>query len=124
MTRVLVVEDNARNLKLVRDVLQGNGFETLEARNAEDGIALATALAPDIVLMDIQLPGVNGVDALKALRANPATAAIPVIAVTACVTTRDVERITAAGFDAFIAKPIRYASFLGAVRAVLAKAAT
>ena len=124
MSRVLIIEDNVRNLKLVRDSLQGNGYETLEASTAEAGIALALEQAPDLVLMDIQLPGMNGIDALKALRADSRTAAIPVVAVTASVTSRDVERITAAGFDGFIAKPIRYASFLAAVRAMLARAAT
>ena len=124
MSRVLIIEDNARNLKLVRDSLQGNGYETLEATTAEAGIALALAEPPDLVLMDIQLPGMSGIDALKSLRADPRTAAIPVVAVTASVTSRDVERITAAGFDGFIAKPIRYASFMGAVRAMLARAAT
>ena len=124
MSRVLIIEDNVRNLKLVRDSLQGSGYETLEASTAEAGIALALEQALDLVLMDIQLPGMNGIDALKALRADPRTASIPVVAVTASVTSRDVERITAAGFDGFIAKPIRYASFLAAVRAMLARAAT
>ena len=124
MSLVLIVEDNARNLKLVRDMLQGNGYRTLEAANAQSGIDLALANAPDLILMDIQLPGMNGIDALKALRGDPRTASIPVIAVTAAVTPRDVERITAAGFDGFMAKPIRYASFLGAVRAMLSRATT
>ena len=124
MSRVLIIEDNVRNLKLVRDSLQGNGYETLEASTAEAGIAMALEQGPDLVLMDIQLPGMNGIDALKALRADSRTAAIPVVAVTASVTSRDVERITAAGFDGFIAKPIRYSSFLAAVRAMLARAPT
>jgi CheY-like chemotaxis protein len=81
MSRILIVEDNERNLKLAREILQGNGFSTLEAREARAGIALAQEHVPDLILMDIQLPGMNGIEALKALRAEARTAAIPVIAV-------------------------------------------
>jgi len=122
MSRILIVEDNERNLKLAREILQGNGFSTLEAREARAGIALAQEHVPDLILMDIQLPGMNGIEALKALRAEARTAAIPVIAVTASVMTKDIGIITSAGFDGYVAKPIRYASFLAAVRAAVEKA--
>jgi two-component system cell cycle response regulator DivK len=82
MSLILIVEDNERNLKLVRDVLQVKGYATIEALTGEDGIKLALEKKPDLVLMDIHLPGMNGIEALSVLRANPATVAIPVIAVT------------------------------------------
>ena len=124
MSRILIIEDNDKNLKLVRDALQGNGYETLEAGTAEAGIALAISGNPDLVLMDIRLPGMNGIDALKVLRADERTAAIPVIAVTASVMSGDLGRIRDAGFDGFVAKPIRYASFLNAVRSVIERTGT
>ena len=119
MATILIVEDNAKNLKLVRDVLQVKGYATLEATSAEDGIRLATEKKPDLVLMDIQLPGMNGIDALRVLRGNADTAAIPVIAVTASVMQQDRNLITQAGFDAYIGKPINLKEFLEAVRAMI-----
>jgi two-component system cell cycle response regulator DivK len=119
MSLVLIVEDNDKNMKLVRDVLQVKGYQTLEAGSAEDGIALARAQKPDLVLMDIQLPGMNGIEALGVLRADPATASIPVIAVTASVMQQDRNLITQAGFDAYIAKPINLNEFLEAVRTMI-----
>jgi two-component system cell cycle response regulator DivK len=119
MSLILIVEDNEKNLKLVRDVLQVKGYATIEAGNAEDGIALASARRPDLVLMDIQLPGMNGIEALKVLRGNAATAGIPVIAVTASVMQQDRNLITEAGFDAYIGKPINLKEFLDTVRRVL-----
>jgi two-component system cell cycle response regulator DivK len=116
MSVILIVEDNEKNMKLVRDVLQVKGYQTLEAATAEDGIALAQAHSPDLVLMDIQLPGMNGIEALGVLRENPATAHIPVIAVTASVMQQDRKLITEAGFDAYIGKPINLKEFLQAVR--------
>jgi len=116
MSVILIVEDNEKNMKLVRDVLQVKGYQTLEAATAEDGIALAQAHSPDLVLMDIQLPGMNGIEALGVLRENPATAHIPVIAVTASVMQQDRKMITEAGFDAYIGKPINLKEFLQAVR--------
>jgi len=124
MSTILIVEDNDKNLKLVRDTLQGNGYETLEAGTAEAGIELAAAKHPDLVLMDIRLPGMNGIEALRVLRADPKTAGIPVIAVTASVMSGDLGRIRDAGFDGFVAKPIRYASFLNAVRSVIERTGT
>ena len=119
MSLVLIVEDNEKNMKLVRDVLQVKGYRTLEAGSAEDGIALARAHNPDLVLMDIQLPGMNGIEALGVLRADPSTAAIPVIAVTASVMQQDRNLITQAGFDAYIGKPINLKEFLEAVRTMI-----
>ena len=119
MNLILIVEDNEKNLKLVRDVLQVKGYETIEAGSAEDGIELARSRKPDLVLMDIQLPGMNGIDALRVLRADAATARIPVIAVTASVMQQDRNLITEAGFDGYIGKPINLKEFIDTVRAML-----
>ncbi len=121
MSLILIVEDNPRNMKLVRDVLQVKGYETIEATTAEDGLVAAAEHRPDLILMDIQLPGMNGIDARRALRANPVTAAIPVIAVTASVMQQDRKMITDAGFDGYIGKPINLVEFLDTVGAALAK---
>jgi two-component system cell cycle response regulator DivK len=119
MSLILIVEDNDKNLKLVRDVLQVKGFSTLEAGTAEDGIQLAREHKPDLILMDIHLPGISGIEALKVLRAEATTAGIPVIAVTASVMQQDRKQITEAGFDAYVGKPINLKEFLDAVRAAL-----
>jgi two-component system cell cycle response regulator DivK len=119
MSLILIIEDNEKNMKLVRDVLQVKGYQTLEAGSAEDGIVLARARRPDLVLMDIQLPGMNGIEALGVLRGDPTTSAIPVIAVTASVMQQDRNLITQAGFDAYIGKPINLKEFLEAVRAMI-----
>jgi two-component system, cell cycle response regulator DivK len=119
MSVVLIIEDNEKNLKLVRDILQVKGYSTLEAMTAEDGIRVATERVPDLVLMDIQLPGMNGIDALRVLRSNAATAKIPVIAVTASVMQQDRKLITDAGFDAYVGKPINLKEFVEAVRVAL-----
>jgi len=119
MSLILIVEDNEKNLKLVRDVFQVKGFSTLEAGTAEDGIELARERKPDLILMDIHLPGMSGIEALKVLRGEAATAAIPVIAVTASVMQQDRKQITEAGFDAYVGKPINLKEFLDAVRAAL-----
>ena len=119
MSVILIVEDNERNLKLVRDLLQVKGYATLEAVTGEEGVRLATEHKPDLVLMDIQLPGISGIDALRILRADPDTAAIPVIAVTASVMQQDRKMITEAGFDAYVGKPISMKEFLDAVKNVL-----
>jgi two-component system, cell cycle response regulator DivK len=113
---ILIVEDNERNMKLARDVLQAKGYRTLEALTGEEGVRLATQNVPDLVLMDIQLPGIDGVEAFRRLRADPRTAKIPVVALTASVTPTDRSHITAAGFDAFVAKPISLKEFLETVR--------
>jgi len=119
MSLILIVEDNDKNLKLVRDVLQVKGYATIEAGNAEDGIVLARTRSPDLILMDIQLPGMNGIEARKVLRADPSTARIPVIAVTASVMQQDRNLITEAGFDGYVGKPINLKEFLDTVRAAL-----
>jgi two-component system cell cycle response regulator DivK len=103
---VLIVEDNPRNLKLARDILDHAGYATLEAENAEDGLELARARHPDLVLMDVQLPGMDGVQALVRLRSDPVTADIPVIALTAFAMKADRERFIAAGFDRYMEKPL------------------
>ena len=123
MSLILIVEDNEKNLKLVRDVLQVKGFATVEAGSAEDGIKLAAQRKPDLILMDIQLPGMNGIEALKVLRADPETKPIPVIAVTASVMQQDRTLITQAGFDGYIGKPINIKEFLDSVREALARKA-
>jgi two-component system, cell cycle response regulator DivK len=123
MSLVLIVEDNEKNLKLVRDVLQVKGYETIEAGNGEDGIALAVARKPDLILMDIQLPGMNGIEALGVLRSDPRTARIPVAAVTASVMPQDRNKITEAGFDAYVGKPINLREFLDTVTRLLEKPA-
>jgi len=114
---VLIIEDDAKNLKLVNDVLQFKGFRTLSAASAEDGIPLATAERPDLILMDIRLPGIDGVAALQKLRARPETQSIPVVAVTASVTKEERERFEAAGFDGLILKPIDVKQFADTVSA-------
>jgi two-component system, cell cycle response regulator DivK len=116
---ILIVEDNEKNLKLVRDVLQYKGYQTIEAGTGEDGVRLAKARIPDLVLMDIQLPGMDGITALGELRADPATRAIPVIAVTASAMTHDRKKIMAAGFDGYQSKPIKVKEFMDAVREML-----
>jgi len=116
MSLILIVEDNEKNLKLVRDVLQVKGYETLEAGTAEEGLKIARERKPALILMDIQLPGMSGIEALKALRAAPATAAIPVVAITASVMQQDRQQIMNAGFDGFIEKPINLRNFLETVQ--------
>ena len=103
---VLVVEDNERNRKLVRDVLGFAGFTVIEATTAEDGVALALERSPDIVLMDLQLPGMDGIEALRLLRDAPKTRSLPVVAVTAFAMRDDRERVLSAGFDGYLEKPI------------------
>ena len=121
MSLILIVEDNEKNMKLVRDVLQAKGYATIEAITGEDGVRLAAEHKPDLILMDIQLPGINGIDALRILRASPETAAIPAIAVTASVMQNDRKHITEAGFDGYLGKPLNLKEFLETVRAMLEK---
>ncbi len=116
---ILIVEDNEKNRKLERDVLQAKGYGTIEAETGEDGMRLAKEHRPALVLMDIQLPGIDGITALGQLRADAGTRVIPVIAVTASVMTHDRQKIMAAGFDGYQSKPIRVKEFLQAVRAML-----
>jgi two-component system, cell cycle response regulator DivK len=116
---ILVVEDNERNLKLLRDVLEYAGYDVRVARTAEDGITLAVKEPPDLVLMDLQLPGIDGTQALRLLRENPRTATIPVVAVTAQAMKQDRERALEAGFDGYVEKPISVRAFPDQVRSFL-----
>jgi CheY-like chemotaxis protein len=116
---ILVVEDNERNLKLLRDVLEYAGYDVRVARTAEDGITLAVKEPPDLVLMDLQLPGMDGMEALRQLRGNPRTADIPVVAVTAQAMKQDRERALDAGFDGYLEKPISVREFPGQVGSFL-----
>ncbi len=113
---ILIVEDNDKNLKLVRDLLQVKGYRTLEAGTAEEGLALATTHLPQLILMDIQLPGMDGVTAVGHLKAEPRTAAIPVVALTAFAMKDDRERFLEAGFDDYLIKPIDVREFPEQVR--------
>lgn len=118
---VLIVEDNEKNRKLARDVLQVKGYRTIEAPTAEAAFELLAAQQPQLVLMDIQLPGMNGIQALARLRQSPATSRIPVVAFTASVMPQDRHQIMAAGFDGFISKPISVKEFVATVVAILEK---
>ena len=115
MAVILIVEDNMMNMKLVRDVLQFKGYETLEANSGREGVRLAIEHLPDLVLMDIQLPDMDGMTAFLEIRAHPRTRSIPVLVVTASVMPHDQRRIAASGFDAFISKPIDVKSFVETV---------
>ena len=121
MSTILIVEDNDKNMKLARDILQAKGYSTLEATTGEDGVRMAQAQLPALILMDIQLPGINGIEAFRQIRADAATKAIPVVALTASVTPTDRSAITAAGFDAFLGKPINLKEFLETVRRMVEK---
>jgi two-component system cell cycle response regulator DivK len=119
MSTILIVEDNDKNMKLARDILNAKGYKTLEAVTGEEGVKLAKEKAPDLVLMDIQLPGINGIEAFRQIRADTKTARIPVVALTASVTPTDRSEITAAGFDAFIGKPISLKEFVETVKRLI-----
>ena len=119
----MVVEDNERNMKLLRDLLGAHGYRTIEARSAEDAIALVPQERPELVLMDIQLPGMDGVAALRELRKLPETIAVPVIAVTAFAMKDDRQRLLAAGFDGYVEKPIDVRALPAHVRSYLASTA-
>jgi two-component system, cell cycle response regulator DivK len=112
---ILIVEDNEKNLKLVRDLFQVKGYRTLEARAAELGVELARHHIPQLILMDIQLPGMDGLTALGQLRADPVTAKIPVIALTAFAMQDERQRFRSAGFDGYLVKPINIRELLEVV---------
>jgi two-component system, cell cycle response regulator DivK len=116
---ILVVEDNERNLKLLRDVLEYAGYDVRVARTAEDGITSAVSEPPDLVLMDLQLPGIDGMEALRRLRESPRTADIPVVAVTAQAMKQDREKALNAGFNGYVEKPISVRAFPDQVRRFL-----
>ena len=113
---VLVVEDNEKNMKLFRDVLQATGYRTLEATAGARAVELATECRPDVVLMDIQLPDIDGVDVLGRLRADERTASIPVLALTAQAMQGDRERFLAAGFDGYVSKPVNIVELIDTVK--------
>jgi two-component system cell cycle response regulator DivK len=114
--QILVVEDNEKNMKLFRDVLVATGHRTLEATTGGEAVELATAHSPDLVLMDIQLPDISGVEALGRLRANERTASVPVIALTAQAMEGDRDRFLAAGFDGYLSKPVNVADLIATVK--------
>jgi two-component system, cell cycle response regulator DivK len=116
-TRILVVEDNSVNLELVRDVLEGAGYTVLAAVNGDDGLRMAQTELPDLVLMDLQLPGMDGLEVTRRLKADPATSSIQIIALTAHAMLGDDESIVAAGCDGYITKPIRLGPFRETVAA-------
>jgi two-component system cell cycle response regulator DivK len=116
---ILVVEDNDKGRKLVRDVLTFKGYEIIEAETGEEGVRLAQERRPSLVLMDVRLPGIDGIEALGRLRSDFATRAIPVMAMTASVMAKDRQKVLDAGFDAFQSKPIKVKDFLATVEQLL-----
>ena len=119
MARVLIIEDNPANMRMAEFLVQSAGHTVLSAKDAEAGLTVARAEMPDLILMDIQLPRMDGLEATMLLKRDHATRAIPVIALTALAMNGDEERIRAAGCDGYIAKPMRYKQFLAAITAQL-----
>jgi two-component system cell cycle response regulator DivK len=122
MKTILIVEDNEKNMKLARDILRAKGYATLEAVTGLDGVTLALQHKPDLVLMDIQLPDINGIEAFERIRADASAARVPVVAFTASVTVNDRSRIGDAGFDGFLSKPINLKEFVETVRRMAGEA--
>jgi two-component system, cell cycle response regulator DivK len=116
---ILIIEDNEKNRRLCRDVLQVKGYKTIESETAEEGLKLALEQAPALILMDIQLPGMDGITAMKQLKADPNTQSIPVIAITASAMTNNRTTMLAEGFDGYQTKPITLKDFLAEVQRVL-----
>ena len=112
---ILIVEDNEKNRKLLRDVLQFKGYRTIEAEMGEDGVTLAMQHKPDLILMDYQLPGIDGIEAFRRIRNASGTAHIPIVAVTASAMPEEARKMKEAGFDGFLTKPINVKEFLQAV---------
>lgn len=117
--RILIVEDNELNLKLFRDLLSANGYETLETKDGVEAISLTRNMRPDLILMDIQLPEISGLDITQKIKADPEIKMIPVIAVTAFAMKDDEEKILAAGCEAYISKPISIEHFMNTVKQFL-----
>jgi two-component system cell cycle response regulator DivK len=115
---ILIVEDNEKNRKLVRDLLQFKGYRTIEAETGEDGVTLAMQHKPDLILMDYQLPGIDGIEAFRRIRGDASTAHIPIMAVTASAMPEEAKKMKDAGFDGFQTKPINVKEFVQAVAAV------
>lgn len=120
--RILVVEDDEKSRRLLTDVLGYHGYEVAAVESGEEGLESVRARAPDAALLDIQLPGMSGFELLAALRALPAVARLPLLAVTASVMDHDRKRILAAGFDAYVAKPVNIRELLQTLESLLAKA--
>lgn len=118
---ILVVEDNEKNMKLVRDLLGFKGYRVAEAVTGEEGVRMAAAEVPALILMDYQLPGIDGIEAFRRIRANPQTAHVPIVAVTASAMPEETTKMMAAGFDGFLTKPLNIKEFVSAVAAVLAR---
>jgi two-component system cell cycle response regulator DivK len=116
---ILIIEDNEKNRKLARDVLQVKGYQTIESETAEEGLKLVQEKSPALILMDIQLPGMDGITAMKQLKAEPTTQNIPIIAITASAMTNNRTAMLAEGFDGYQTKPISLKEFLGEVQRVL-----
>ncbi len=119
MSTILIVEDNEKNMKLVRDILQHKGHQTLEAVTGNEGVRLAREKQPDLILMDIQLPDIDGIEALAQIRAMRALDAVPVVAVSASVMPEDQHKIVSSGFDAYLTKPISLKPFIATVERFL-----
>jgi len=117
---ILIIEDNEKNRRLARDVLGVKGYKTIESETAEEGLKLALEKSPALILMDIQLPGMDGITAMKQLKADPNTKSIPIIAITASAMTHNRTTMLAEGFDGYQTKPISLKDFLGEVERVLA----
>ena len=124
MKTILIVEDNEKNMKLVRDILRHNGHATIEAQTGGEGVRLASERRPDLILMDIQLPDIDGIEALRRIRQDAALDAVAVIAVSASVMPDDQQKIVTSGFDAFVTKPINLKQFLDTVKRFLAHGRT
>lgn len=118
-TTILIVEDNAKNMKLVRDILRHKGWQTLEAVTGEEGVRLALEHKPALVLMDIQLPDIDGITALRRIREHAALDAVPVLAVSASVMPDEQQQIVSSGFDAYLTKPISLKPFIATVERFL-----
>ena len=121
MSRILIVEDNEKNMKLVRDILQHRGHTTFESATGKDGVRFALHERPDLILMDIQLPDIDGIEALRRIREHKALDTTPVLAISASVMPDDQLRIISSGFDAFITKPINLKQFMDSVERFLAQ---
>jgi two-component system cell cycle response regulator DivK len=117
--RILIVEDDPFSLKLVRDVLQTNGYQTEEATSGEEAVAKAAESGPDLIVMDIRLPGMDGLEATRRLKSDPGTASIPIVAVTAHAMPEDEARILEAGCQAYLPKPLHFAEFVSVVKSLL-----
>lgn len=124
MKKILLIEDNAMNIKLVSEILEVAGYASVVASDAAKGLELAREQKPDLILMDVQLPGMDGLTATAELKRDERTRHIPVIAMTGFAMTGDEERVRQAGCDAYIAKPFRYHEFLGALNTLLAQGGT